>query len=82
MVRETGEKHFSRQEVINSLRSEGYEYDKDYIIESVPNIVHITYGRDVGYTIKQERFNHDIEEISGTEIRGGEGYSFVLGDER
>ena len=35
----------------------------------VPNITHITYGRDVGYTIEQEHFEKEIEQISGTKIR-------------
>ena len=35
----------------------------------VPNIVNITYGRDVGYKIEQESFGQEIESISGTEIR-------------
>jgi hypothetical protein len=35
----------------------------------VPNIVHIGYGRGVGYTIEEEKFDSSIEEISGTNIR-------------
>ena len=47
---------------------------KDYNIETfeileVPNIVNITYGRDVGYKIEQERLDADIEAISATKIR-------------
>ena len=38
-------------------------------IEIVPNIVNITYGRDVGYKIEQEHFDSSIEEISATKIR-------------
>jgi hypothetical protein len=37
----------------------------------VPNIVNITYGRDVGYVIEQDSFDEDIESISGTKIRNG-----------
>jgi hypothetical protein len=36
---------------------------------SVPNIVNITYGRDVGYLIEQEVFDADIHAISATKIR-------------
>ena len=35
----------------------------------VPNIINITYGRDVGYKIEQEHFDQDIEDISATKIR-------------
>ena len=38
-------------------------------ISIVPNIVNITYGRKVGYTIEQEHFEKDIEDISATKIR-------------
>jgi len=38
-------------------------------IEIVPNIVNITYGRDVGYKIEQEEFDKSIEDISATKIR-------------
>ena len=38
-------------------------------IEIVPNIVNITYGRDVGYTFSEERFDEEIEKISATERR-------------
>ena len=35
----------------------------------VPNIVNITYGRGVGYSIEEEVFNEEIESISATKIR-------------
>ena len=35
----------------------------------VPNIMNITYGRDVGYKIEEESFDKDITEISATKIR-------------
>jgi energy-coupling factor transporter ATP-binding protein EcfA2 len=38
-------------------------------IDIVPNIVNITYGRKVGYTIEQEHFEKEIEDISATKIR-------------
>ena len=38
-------------------------------IDVVPNIVNITYGRKVGYTIEQEHFEKEIEDISATKIR-------------
>ena len=51
------------------LLGEGYEENVHYIIQKVPNIVNITYGRDVGYKIEQESFDKETESISATEIR-------------
>tara|TARA_Y100000004_G_C8947162_1_gene426793 strand:- start:52 stop:225 length:174 start_codon:yes stop_codon:yes gene_type:complete len=45
------------------------DYKGKYEIISVPNITHITYGRDVGYTIQQEKLSKEIEDISATDIR-------------
>ena len=69
MVRLPGEGWFDQPDVIADLKNHGYEYDKDYIIMHVPNIVNITYGRDVGYDIEQEHLGEEIESISATEIR-------------
>jgi broad-specificity NMP kinase len=44
-------------------------YQGQYEIQIVPNIVNITYGRDVGYKIEQESFDENITNISGTKIR-------------
>lgn len=44
-------------------------YQGMYEIMVVPNIVNITYGRDVGYKIEQEVFDDAIHNISGTNIR-------------
>lgn len=44
-------------------------YQGQYEIQVVPNIVNITYGRNVGYTIEEEIFNENISNISGTDIR-------------
>ena len=44
-------------------------YQGQYEIQVVPNIVHIGYGRGVGYTINQEIFDDSVHEISGTKIR-------------
>jgi hypothetical protein len=40
-----------------------------YTVQVVPNIVNITYGRDVGYKIEQEVFDEVIHNISATKIR-------------
>lgn len=44
-------------------------YQGQYTILTVPNIVNITYGRDVGYKIEQEVFDESIHSISATKIR-------------
>jgi hypothetical protein len=44
-------------------------YQGQYEIQVVPNIVNITYGRDVGYKIEQEVFDDSIHAISATNIR-------------
>ena len=44
-------------------------YQGQYEIQLVPNVVNITYGRDVGYKIEQESFDAATHAISATEIR-------------
>lgn len=44
-------------------------YQGKYEIQVVPNIVNITYGRDVGYRIEQETFDESVTDISATKIR-------------
>jgi hypothetical protein len=44
-------------------------YQGQYEIQVVPNIVNITYGRDVGYRIEQETFDEATHAISATKIR-------------
>jgi hypothetical protein len=69
MVRDTGEGWFDEEDVVDYLKEAGYSRDRDYEIIHVPNIVNITYGRDVGYKIEQERLDENIERISATNIR-------------
>ena len=54
----------------DGLKKDGFKRGLEYEIMLVPNIVNITYGRDVGYKIEQEKFSEEIESISATEIRG------------
>lgn len=44
-------------------------YQGQYEIQVVPNVIHIGYGRGVGYTMEQEVFDDVTHEISGTKIR-------------
>ena len=58
-----------QEEITEELLKSGYEINKDFIIQLVPNITNITYGRGVGYKIEQESFGPEIESISATKIR-------------
>ena len=69
MVRDTGEGHHDRNNMIEQLEFAGFAYGKDFEVMDVPNIVNITYGRDVGYKIEEERLAPEIERISATRLR-------------
>ena len=60
---------FSFEERCKMIDNALKDYKGKYEIISVPNITHITYGRDVGYTIQQEKLSKEIEDISATDIR-------------
>ena len=55
--------------IVNALSKHGYSVGGHYVIMKVPNITHITYGRDVGYKIEQEHLGEEIESISATKVR-------------
>ena len=57
------------KDIEKKLLVSGFKLNEDYIIQFVPNITNITYGRGVGYKIEQESFDSDIELISATKIR-------------
>ena len=44
-------------------------YQGQYEIQVVPNIVHIGWGRGVGYTAGEETFDEKVTDISATKIR-------------
>ena len=56
-------------EICRNIEFELAEFGGKFRTYPVPNIMNITYGRDVGYKVEQEVFDADIESISGTEIR-------------
>lgn len=61
---------FAIEQVKNYIRRDlDPLYQGRYEILVVPNVVNITYGRDVGYKIEQEVFNDNIHAISATKIR-------------
>lgn len=49
-------------------------YQGQYEIQLVPNVVNITYGRDVGYKMEQEVFDDATHSISATKIRQKMGF--------
>lgn len=55
--------------IVDALAVEGFVYNEDYIIQLVPNIVDISYGRGVGYTFTQHDLGEEIHNISATKIR-------------
>ena len=60
---------YTADAVVENLRKKLVEYAGFVNIAIVPNILNITYGRDVGYKIEQEKFDKEIENISATKIR-------------
>ena len=57
------------EDISKKLLKSGYTINVDYIIQLVPNITNITYGRGVGYKIEQESFDSKTESISARNIR-------------
>lgn len=65
-----GSNPFAIEQVKNNIRRDlDPLFQGQYEIQVVPNIVNITYGRDVGYKIEQEVFDDTIHSISATKIR-------------
>ena len=65
-----GSNPFAAEEVKARIRRDlDPLYQGQYEIMLVPNIVNITYGRDVGYLIEQETFDEATHAISATKIR-------------
>jgi hypothetical protein len=60
---------FSAEQVVENIRNNLTNYAGSVKIQVVPNIMNITYGRDVGYKIEQEVFDDKIHSISATKIR-------------
>jgi len=58
-----------RDNIIAGLALHGYTLHNEYEIAKVPNIVNISYGRDVGYTFTEHDLGKEIHDISATKIR-------------
>ena len=72
-VQGVGDNPFSyssvRDRMIEALAKHGYTFGKEYVVQYLPNIVDISYGRDVGYTFTQHDLGQDTHAISATAIR-------------
>ena len=65
-----GSNPFAIEQVKNFIRRDlDPQYQGQYELQVVPNIVHIGWGRDVGYTSGEEQFDQAVTQISGTKIR-------------
>ncbi len=60
---------WEQDDIAVNIKKELHKYAGKFRIYLVPNIMNITYGRDVGYKIEQEVFDAEIHEISATKIR-------------
>jgi adenylylsulfate kinase len=71
-----GSNPFAIDQVTSAIRRDlDPLYQGQYIVQVVPNIVHIGWGRGVGYTSGEEQFDESITSISGTKIRKALGLS-------
>jgi Nicotinamide mononucleotide adenylyltransferase len=52
-----------------ALSKEGYYDGEHYVIMCVPNIVDISYGRNVGYTFTEHDLGKDVHAVSSSKIR-------------
>ena len=69
-----GSNPFEVERVKNFIRRDlDPVYQGQYEIQVVPNIVHIGWGRGVGYTSGEETFDEAVTDISATKIRQGLG---------
>ena len=65
-----GSNPFALDQVTNFIKRDlDPIYQGQYTIQIVPNIVHIGWGRGVGYTSGEETFDESITKISATNIR-------------
>lgn len=64
---------FGEIAVIDSIKKglgdAGFEEGREYMIQMVPNIIDISYGRTPGFTFTEHDLGQEINEISGTKIR-------------
>jgi len=56
---------YVRSRVEHALR----EFEGRFLIVPLPNVTHIFYGRDVGYTVERIELDDSTEAISATDVR-------------
>lgn len=61
--------HTVSMNIEKGLAIAGFVRGNEYIIMQVPNIVDISYGRGVGYTLTEHDLGDTIHNISATKIR-------------
>ena len=60
---------FTAEQVAENIKKELLEYAGRYIVQILPNIFDVVYGRDVGWTVTKIDLPPEIEAISATQIR-------------
>lgn len=60
---------FDFVEVGDRIKEALKEYQGKFVIQPVPNITGVYYGRDVGYKVEQIKLDEQTENISATKIR-------------
>lgn len=60
---------FNAHDVCENIYKELEEYRGKFVVEILPNIVDVVYGRDVGWTVSKIDLPPEIESISATKIR-------------
>ena len=55
--------------ITSELKAHGFKEGVEYVVIHVPNIVDISYGRDVGYTFTEHNLGEQVHKISATKIR-------------
>ena len=58
-----------KKNIVAGLVEHGYTLHKEYEVAKVPNIVDISYGRGVGYSLTEHDMGATIHDISATKIR-------------
>lgn len=62
---------FSVDTVVENIHKDLVEHRGKYLVQVMPNIVDVVYGRDVGWTVSKIDLPPEIEAISATKIRQG-----------
>lgn len=55
--------------ITSELKAHGFKEGVEYVVIHVPNIVDISYGREVGYTFTEHDLGEEVHDISATKIR-------------